>query len=340
MFKATIFYYEWPSTAGNHAGMAYFARRLKENYPHQVRLIAVPVQISQARYRVQKLWRMWLVSRLSLGLDPQERFFFTEYLSGRISGDHRAIALEMRRRGMQNRLIGLVHLPKQSLLSLYGSDYIDEGLEALDKIIVFGHSLGDYFREIGFGEKVCETFYYADTRYYMPAPSPRDGGNNLRVIFMGSLYRNYTLLKQIVLACPDIQFEICMGKQSLSDQFGDLPNVNLYPYLPEAKLIAKIHQADANLSIFDDTVGSNVIVTSLACGLPQVVSDVGSIRDYCTSENAFLCKDPQDYINALTKLSENPDLRKSMSHAARRQAERFSLENSIQWLENLFEQHV
>ena len=51
------------------------------------------------------------------------------------------------------------------------------------------------------------------------------------------------------------------------------------------------HMANANISlnVMEDTVGSNVIVTSLAMGLAMICSNVGSIKDYCDDSNTILC---------------------------------------------------
>jgi glycosyltransferase involved in cell wall biosynthesis len=106
--------------------------------------------------------------------------------------------------------------------------------------------------------------------------------------------------------------------------------------MPEEKLLDRMQQADASLSIMDDTIGSNVITTSLACGLPQVVSDVGSIRDYCSEKNAIFCNDADSFVEAIQTLSQNPKLCQEMGSHARKKAETISLEQSINWYRDLF----
>ena len=48
-----------------------------------------------------------------------------------------------------------------------------------------------------------------------------------------------------------------------------------------------------------DTIGSNVITTSLSMGLIMIVSDVGSIRDYCKDDFSFFCKTKEDFVSNL-----------------------------------------
>lgn len=334
--KIIIFYYEWPNTAGNHAGMAYFARCLKRDLPFPVKLICVPNGYKNYRNRFQLLWRYFMIRFATLNLNSDDVFFFMEYLGGRQCGDHRAIALDLRARGIRNQLIGLVHLPIQSLFKLYDRDYITSGLDALDKIVVFGSSLAKDLSKIGYGSKIRRTFHYVDTNYYHPDKKDfnSDGFN---VISMGFLYRNRSIMKKIIQRCPDITFELCLGNnKELHSMFAEYPNVILHKFMVEEELLSKMKQADISLSIMDDTIGSNVIVTSMACGLPQVVSDIGSIRDYCSEENAIFCNDTDDFVNALKTLSKNQKLCQEMRNHARKKAETISLAQSINWYRKLF----
>ncbi|UVV76520.1 glycosyltransferase family 4 protein [Bacteroides fragilis] len=63
-----------------------------------------------------------------------------------------------------------------------------------------------------------------------------------------------------------------------------------------------MNKADVSLNIMKDTIGSNVIVTSMAMGLAMVVSDVGSIRDYVDESNGLFCLTSKDFIIAFIPL--------------------------------------
>ena len=73
-----------------------------------------------------------------------------------------------------------------------------------------------------------------------------------------------------------------------------------------------MNKSSISLNVMKDTIGSNVICTSIAMGLAMVVSDVGSIRDYCSEDNAIFCKSIQDFIHALQTLSRDEKNIKSM----------------------------
>ena len=108
-----------------------------------------------------------------------------------------------------------------------------------------------------------------------------------------------------------------------------MKNVTLYGFLDEKDLLALMQKCQVSLSILHDTVGSNVITTSMACGLVNVVSDVGSMRDYCDESCAILCDTQEDFIKALDQLSKNKNNLVEKSIEARNRALEFSLTKSI-----------
>ncbi len=230
----------------------------------------------------------------------------------------------------------LVHLPLKAMLELYDIDYITNSLDTFDEIVVFGSSLSNDLKELGYINKTNKTFHYVDTDYYHPAKK-KTHSVTFNVIAMGFLCRNRNVLKEVLSQCPDIVFHLFLGdNEELHKMFNKYSNVVTYGFVPESEMLDIMHLADASLSIFDDTIGSNVITTSLSCGLPQIVSDVGSVRDYCTEENTYFCKDVNEYVVSLKYLSKNNEVCKKMGRSARKRAEEISLNKSINWYRNLF----
>lgn len=330
MGKTYIVYYEWPNTAGNHAGMAYLFRSLKQRNTDTVRLIKMPTNINKWNKRIQRMYMYLMVLFLYFVVGSKNSIFFTEFL-GNNSGNQTRMAHLLKKLNPTTKLYGLVHLSEKHLLELYGNDkYIISSLEVIDKVVVLGSSLGKYFDRLGFSDKVVVTFHYVDTSYYKPNPN-KPKTSNLNVIAMGSLKRNHKELRDIITATPDIMYDVCMGNTDLTAIFAGMRNVVLHGFLSEDELLSLMQQADISISVLEDTVGSNVITTSLACGLAQVVSDVGSIRDYCDETNSFLCKNKEAFIDAMYLLAENTNLREQMSTSAFIKAEKINIEIFNNW---------
>ena len=316
-----IVYYEWKNTAGNHAGMAYLFRYIKEQNPKTVKLIRVPHYIAKkANKYIQRIYVFLISLYIFVFSTPRTKVLFTEYL-GNVSGNQTKMAFWFNILLWRGGIYGMVHLSESHLKELYGSDeYIRKQLSLVNEIIVLGSTLSDYFKRLGYGEKIWLTYHYVDTSYYFPLDKSNKETGMLNVIAMGSLKRNHHLLYDIAKRTPDIHYTICMGQADLSLIFKDLENVILCGFMSESELLHRMQMADVSMSVMDDTVGSNVITTSMACGLPQIVSDVGSIRDYCNDDNAIFCKNVDDFVVALNRLSCDRILLRSMSIAARNKA--------------------
>jgi glycosyltransferase involved in cell wall biosynthesis len=136
-----------------------------------------------------------------------------------------------------------------------------------------------------------------------------------------------------VKRCPTIDFHICQGHADLKAQFSDLPNVSLYGYLSESELLELMQSCHVSLSVLDDTVGSNVITTSMACGLVNVASDVGSIRDYCNEKNAVLCRSTDDFVAGLSQLDTNPGALHQLQSNSLAYAGQINLQAFMRWMD-------
>ena len=183
---------------------------------------------------------------------------------------------------------------------------------------------------IGLGiddNKIFKTFHYVDTEYYKP--SNLKTTDSFNVLVQGNQLRDYNLLKEIIVQCPDINFIIMQGIQDLSHLFSDIENVKLKGFVTENELLVIMQNSDASLSVMEYTLGSNVITTSMACGLAMVVSDVGSIRDYCNVENYRFCATKEEFVDALNFLKLHNEKCYSMKQNSRTKALNFSKEKFL-----------
>ena len=296
-----LVYYEWSTTKGNHAGMAYLANKLSRDLPN-VKAIKMISSDNHFVAALNVFYALFIALRLRIVLKKGDHVFLMEYLARSCFQD--ILAKSLKFLGVHNTITGLVHLSGAHLIEIYGNkETIKKKLAPVDRIITLGSSLTDFFKnQIGF-DNVITTFHYVESDYYTPDFAYTS--NEFKVLCMGETKRNFGLLQKLIGDMPDVHFNICQGSSDFSEYFGGYKNVTLYGFLPERQLLELMQTSDVNFSVMQDTIGSNVIVGGLATGMVLVVSDVGSIRDYCTEEESFLCENEEDYIKAIAILKDD-----------------------------------
>ena len=349
---------DWSNTHGNHAGMVHMCKLLKEKHPdeYEVYIKTEPVKEKYSNSIIGKLNHVWdhftvdpiyfnriypkeylqlcqpMFSRLKAG----DEVFLLEYL---IPWAPQLKLAEYIRTNYPNvRIYALSHLTVKFFrekINLFRNE-IKRWSVPVDKLLTLGSSLSQYFESKGIQEdKISTGFHYVDSDYYhkneeLSVHSP------LNVIAMGNLQRDYSLLAKVVRNTPKVHYIICHGRTDVGNLFSDCTNVTLKGFLREDELRHQMDIADVSINIMQDTIGSNVITTSLAMGLAMVVSDVGSIRDYCSSDNAIFCSNtPSSFIDAINKLADNRHKVQSMKLSALEYSKRLSINKVHEWFNNL-----
>ena len=337
---------DWRSTSGNHAGIRYLCQELEKRYPDLYTVFCCPNFGSSGKLTLWRrlinfvlvkwgsyLYRRRLLCLLKRRLSDGDKVFLLEYLAHNYT--QLPIAQTVKSKFPFVSIYAMVHLVPQLYDRYFSDRELVRWTKPIDGYITLGHSLTEYLIRRGIPKDMVYTsFHYVDSTYYKP--NSFDLQKQLTVIAMGNMKRNYSLLRQIVIDNPQVRFIICQGRNNLSMQFEGIGNVELVPFVPEEKLRFLMGQADVSLNSMDDTVGSNVIVTSMAMGLAMICSNVGSIGDYCGEDNAIFCDnaDPTSFTIAIRQLRSNPKKLLSMRKASRRRAEQFSIESFHDWLCN------
>lgn len=318
----------WRNTRSNHAGMYYLARQIKKQSGLDVKIISTPTKGARFLYWIYRLLNVFIGCWLLFKVRKDDVVFLMEYLLRETEQSDIAKMLKGR-----CRIEGIAHLVPERIDQEYKEELIRRKVSYLDRLYVLGTSLRDYFVQKGVpSEKITVTFHYVDTEYYMPPVKNGSHDGALRVICMGNMERNYANLSKIIESCPELKFVICMGKQDISSFFAGADNVILHGFLKERQLLRLMQRSDISLNVMKDTVGSNVITTSLACGLPVVASNVGSIGDYVYDrKNGILFHRVSDAVEALKALDRNRDELLRERIAARERARELSLANFIKW---------
>ena len=197
-----------------------------------------------------------------------------------------------------SKICGLAHLtPIDMNIFFPTNEKLLSWTNKVDAIITLGSSLSSYLRDRGVNN-VITSFHYVDMNYYKPTRVYNN--DRLKAIIMGGMQRNMEDLKYVVDNCPEIDFFLCKGRSKKdTTDLESSSNLQVLGYMSEDELKQMMDKSDISLNMMYDTIGSNVITTSLSMGLVMIVSDVGSIRDYCKEDFSFFCKAKEDFVSSL-----------------------------------------
>lgn len=320
---------DWLNTSNNHAGIKYLCNTLEQKYPNKFRSIVIPAFWDDkkcSKYRIIQKLQMFcvryqhrryvnrFVMRNFCALSANDKVILMEYME--LFYPMLWFVKSLKKKMPALTVEAMVHLvPAKLTKSFRSKNSFREWTDPVDKIYTLGHSLTGYFISRGVeSSKIKTTFHYVDEYYYNEEPVRNN--NKIQVIAMGNQMRNIKLLKDIVESNPNVNFTICQGVCDMREFFSSQKNVELIPFVEEDVLRKYMKRADISLNAMEDTIGSNVIVTSLAMGLAMLCSDVGSIRDYCDENNCIFCSSVEDFSNALNILNIERSRLRSMQQSA------------------------
>lgn len=339
---------EWRNTKNNHAGMVHLCKLIHNKNPKEYKLIIVPdiifwfsnKKLVSIQFKIQpyiyNLIYFFITLKLVLKIKKGDSIFLFEYL---LKERNQYIIARILKYffGDKITIYGLAHLTPKRLDEIYTKKELLKYISVLDFNLTLGSSLTDYLILKGINkEKVITTFHYVDIDYYCPNENKLlSKTNNLAVIIMGMQMRDFVYIAEIVKKSPNVRFILCSALLKIGNNFEGCDNIIIKGFMPEAELKREMNKSDISLNLMVDTVGSNVITTSMAMALVNIVTNVGSIKDYCTDSNSFFCNNLEDYLNAIKTLNDNRELLYSMKNYSLQQSKLFQFENFYAFLNNL-----
>lgn len=339
---------DWLNTSNNHAGIKYFCNKISELYPETYSCIVFPDyygtkciirsrvfrKIRYIRGKIQHyVYSRKILAALLGSLNTGDKVILMEYMDSMYPMLSFARSLKSNKPDIP--LFAMIHLTPMKLKRVFRSEILISWASAVDKILTLGHSLTSYLTEQGVPSSKIVTLFHPVDKYYLAQTLVCRHNDVIRVIAMGNQMRDVDMLTAVIKANPDIQFVVMQGVSDLSASLGNCSNVILQPFVEEDELRRYMSESDISLNIMYDTVGSNVIVTSLGMGLAMLCSDVGSIRDYCNDSNTIFCSSVDDFTVALNCLRADRSLLDKMRQASSDKARELTLEKFVEQINEI-----
>lgn len=237
----------------------------------------------------------------------------------------------------QNRIVATFHQPPEGIQKAVE---INWHIKQLSAIICVGSSQQEYFADKFDPAKIFVVPLGIDTQFYTP-PLDYDLRDPNLCLIVGENYRDFSTLRGVIelilFRRPSTKFMVITSPNS-SKLLGQHSNIYCKSSVPESELIDYYRTASIMVSPMLDTTANNAILESLACGLPIVATDVGSIRDYLTPDCAVLVplNDARKMADSVLGLLEEPAERKKMSEKSREQSCKFSWPNVLNKLRSVY----
>ncbi len=163
----------------------------------------------------------------------------------------------------------------------------------------------------------------ADFFHFQPAATTTEP---LRVITVGNWLRDHRFWAETVGAClaidPSIRFEVLCNAANVARYAQHLPEretrVRFVGNLDDKQLRAFYHRADIGFLPLLGGTANNALLECMASGVPCVVSDLASTREYAGSTALFISNlDPRAAAEALISLAKSPAFRSRLAASAR-----------------------
>lgn len=233
--------------------------------------------------------------------------------------------------------IATFHQPP-SILTKIGIDA--NVIQGLTAIVLMGCTQREYFQNLG-AKHIHVIPHGVDCSYYSPTKQPR---LQFQVLTVGHWLRDF-----------DTYFEVAEAsmKQQLPLQFRLISRAfvpkNVVPSncliespVTDEQLLSEYTTASCFYLPLLDATANNGLLEALACGLPAVVSDRGSIREYVGDRGGvILCKDNvEEHLSALLLVSRMGKDYPQRSSAARETANSYDWNGIARAYESLYEQYA
>lgn len=230
-----------------------------------------------------------------------------------------------------HRIVATFHRPATVLESCFRDP---RPITRLDHAILLGESQRAFFRRHLDDSRVTCIPYGVDIEFFCPGDEPRD---RRRCLFVGHYLRDFetlrTTVRLLAARLPDVSVSVVTRPRFAAGLAG-LPNTEVRSEISDVELRALYRSSAVLLLPLLDAVANTTILEAIACGLPVVTSDVGSVGEYLTPACSVTVPpgEPVRLAEATAALLEDTDRRERAGREARRLAEaRFDMRRIAAW---------
>jgi glycosyltransferase involved in cell wall biosynthesis len=243
------------------------------------------------------------------------RYDLLHYLDGEHTAQYLpAVPRRLRARGLA---IATYHQPAAVLPQVVAAAVV----RRLDHVTVVAESQLEYLSRVLPPSRLSVVYYGVDTDFFRP-PQMMSQNGVFRCVSVGSYLRDWALLSEIArLLRPrrDVELHVVSAPGPPFDEHGNVTVHRAIDDLALRTLYARSHLAVLPLL---DSTANNALLEAMAMGLPVVVTDLPSIREYAPAGAALrLPRDPEAFVRAITALAADPARRAEMGQAGRTRAE-------------------
>lgn len=217
-----------------------------------------------------------------------------------------------------------------------------EQLERLTAAIIVGRNQRATFAEILSPEQIFFISHPVDTAFYTPPGDFLNREENL-CLFVGAHLRDFATLRSVIenayIVAPELRFIVVLHPRHLDKLNGVVGNFTVLSDISENELLDLYRRATLLIQPLLDCTANNVMLESMSCGLPMVVTDVGAVHDYVDEDFVRFVPafDAEAMLASITCLLNQPEKRRRMSTSARSRASEFDWNLIAQQMRALYE---
>lgn len=161
------------------------------------------------------------------------------------------------------------------------------------------------------------------------------------ILIVGNWKRRYQLyLKvcELYSDTPGVVFNL-VTRHSVPNELENIPSLKIWRNISDGELKKMYLSSSCMLLALEDAVANNVVLESMASGLPIICENVGAVDEYLGKEYPlfFDAEDPQGAVEKIESLRNGPKLAASVSDQLRARASTFDWTVIACQVEELYE---